>query len=117
MFKPNYIVFLMILGSGSSISMADDERINSAYIDLPEAISEYDLNATRGLGGSADFLQLNDMNLDADLSDNVVHSSFNGDNTISNGAFSEASGFATVIQNSGNHVIIQNATIVNLTME
>ncbi len=80
-------------------------------------VNEKELASTRGLGGGADFLQWNDMELDANLTDNIVHSSTNGDNSISHGAFSEASGFATVIQNSGNHVIIQNATIVNMTME
>ncbi len=80
-------------------------------------ISEDELASTRGLGGAGDFLQWNDMELEANLTDNIVHSSTNGENSISHGAFSETGGFATVIQNSGNHVIIQNATIVNLTME
>ncbi|AEM47088.1 hypothetical protein Acife_0913 [Acidithiobacillus ferrivorans SS3] len=39
-----------------------------------------------------------------------------GSNIIQGGAFGNASGFVTVIQNSGNNVLIQNAMQVNLTM-
>ena len=99
----------------SSLAIAGETEQVEGFI--PSPVTEQVLFSTRGLGGGADFLQWNDMKLDANLVDNIVHSSINGDNSISNGAFSEASGFATVIQNSGNHVIIQNATIVNMTMD
>ena len=39
-----------------------------------------------------------------------------GSNIIQGGAFGNASGFVTVIQNSGNNVLIQNAMQINLTM-
>lgn len=115
MYTPSFFVVLFILLMITSVALADGE-VEEVQLGIDAAVSNTDLESTRGLGGG-DFLQWNDMNLDADLSDNIVYSSENGDNTISNDAFSEASGFATVIQNSGNHVIIQNATIVNLTME
>ena len=98
-------------------SVFADEVIAEEGAYQQQPVSEDELASTRGLGGAGDFLQWNDMELDANLTDNIVHSSTNGDNSISHGAFSETGGFATVIQNSGNHVIIQNATIVNLTME
>jgi len=47
----------------------------------------------------------------------ALDGSTNGANTISGTAFSGASGIATVIQNSGNQVLIQNATIVDVTMK
>jgi len=47
----------------------------------------------------------------------ALDGSTNGTNTISGTAFSGASGIATVIQNSGNQVLIQNATIVDVTMK
>lgn len=37
-----------------------------------------------------------------------------GNNTISSGAFSDATGLPTVIQNSGNNVLIQNSTVVDV---
>ncbi len=67
--------------------------------------------------GATEWLSINDTDMDANMNNNVVNSSTNGNNGVSNGAFSNSSGFATVIQNSGNHVIIQNSTIVNLTVE
>jgi len=65
-------------------------------------------------------------NLDAMLSsvtmngsqqDNSISgNSFTGMNTVSGNAFSNMNGFATVIQNSGNQVLIQNDLIVNVNL-
>lgn len=107
-------MLLVGLMPGIQAVFADDDGMD-ALIER-EVISVDELEATRGLGGTGDFLQLNDMELDANMTDNVIHSSSSGNNAISSGAFSETSGFATVIQNSGNHVIIQNATIINFKM-
>ncbi|ROV57460.1 carbon storage regulator [Vibrio ponticus] len=41
----------------------------------------------------------------------------NGNNNIGAGAFSAASGINSVIQNTGNNVLIQNSTVVNLTLK
>src|SRR3569833_2648530 len=62
-------------------------------------------------------MQLNEINENAKLDHNVIYSSNTGDNTINHDTIAGATGFATVIQNSGGGVIIQNATIVNLTMQ
>jgi hypothetical protein len=79
-------------------------------------ISDADLSAHRG--GSA--LQITEMNLSnsnlATLSDNQASQNVTGSNYVTQNAFSGASGFPTVVQNSGNNVIIQNATIVNLSL-
>jgi hypothetical protein len=40
-----------------------------------------------------------------------------GANTISDHAFDNMNGFATVIQNTGNQVLIQSDTIVNVTVK
>ncbi len=47
----------------------------------------------------------------------IVGSTVSGYNSVSSGAFTNMSGFATVIQNSGNQVLIQNDLIVNVTMQ
>ena len=39
-----------------------------------------------------------------------------GTNSITEGAFTNANGFPMVIQNTGNNVIIQNSTILNLQL-
>jgi hypothetical protein len=40
-----------------------------------------------------------------------------GANTIEAGSFSNMNGIATVIQNSGNQVLIQNATVVDVIVK
>ena len=66
--------------------------------------------------GGADAHVLNFMDLDAALHSNSARANASGNNAVSSGAFSNMSGLATVIQNSGNNVIIQNATILNLDL-
>jgi hypothetical protein len=60
---------------------------------------------------------INNMNLDADMKDNLLYSATTGMNQVSNGAFANASGISTVVQNSGNQVIINNAFILNVQMQ
>lgn len=55
--------------------------------------------------------------LNAKLFDNAATGNVTGNNTVTGGAFAGASGLATVIQNSGNNVIIQNGTVLNLTLK
>ena len=55
--------------------------------------------------------------LNAKLYDNSAIANVTGHNTITEGAFVGASGLPTVIQNSGNNVIIQNGTVLNLTVK
>ncbi len=66
--------------------------------------------------GGSDTKVLNFMDLDAALHKNSARANVTGGNIVSNGAFGNANGLATVIQNSGNNVIIQNATILNLEL-
>jgi len=67
-------------------------------------------------GGYA--VQVNNQNqLDAKLYDNQAIGNVTGTNSVSDSAFSGMSGFATVVQNSGNNVIVQNATILNVQLK
>lgn len=77
-----------------------------------EPIPDDGLSAHRG--GSA--LQISEMKLDSKLLDNQAIANITGSNFVTQSAFSGASGFSTVVQNSGNNVIIQNATILNLSL-
>ncbi len=62
-------------------------------------------------------IQVSNMQLNADMDENVLYSNRTGLNVVTNDAFTGASGIATVIQNSGNQVIINNALILNMTVE
>lgn len=57
------------------------------------------------------------MKLEGVVADNHASDLITGQNVITNGAFSGAAGLPTVIQNSGNNVLIQNATIVNVQVQ
>jgi hypothetical protein len=59
----------------------------------------------------------NDAQLKGIVSDNQASNLTTGTNVISEGAFAGSSGLPTVIQNSGNNVLIQNATIVNVQLK
>ncbi|KQW96817.1 hypothetical protein ASC94_08305 [Massilia sp. Root418] len=65
------------------------------------------------LRGGADTVW-NDMKLSGTVGANTALNVVTGANLISDGAFANAAGLPTVIQNSGANVLIQNATIVNV---
>ncbi|MGY8526839.1 hypothetical protein [Paracidovorax citrulli] len=59
-------------------------------------------------------LVVNDMQLAGMVADNVAHQVITGSNAITDGAFANASGVPTVIQNTGANTLIQSATILNV---
>jgi hypothetical protein len=50
------------------------------------------------------------------LTDNTAKGTYSGGNFVGDTAFSSSAGLSTVIQNSGNNVLIQNSTILNVRM-
>jgi len=60
---------------------------------------------------------LNDMKLKGTVANNQASNLVTGNNIISEGSFAGASGVPMVVQNSGNNVLIQTATIVNVQMK
>lgn len=58
-----------------------------------------------------------DVKLSGTVADNAAINVTTGMNTINGAAFSNASGFPIVIQNSGANVLIQNATIINVQIK
>lgn len=105
------LVLLMNL-QFSTRALGDDSTAPNETAFGP-AISNFDLGTYRG--GSVRVTNTN--NLDAQLHDNTAISNVTGSNFVTSEAFSGSSGFATVVQNSGNNVIIQNATVLNLQMK
>lgn len=66
--------------------------------------------------GGAD-THLNQNTSTGTVTGNVASQLTTGSNMISEGSFSNSSGIPIVIQNSGNNVLIQNSTILNLQLE
>lgn len=79
------------------------------------AVTLGELDQARGQGGVINVTQLTNSQLNADLGDNTAIGNVSGDNVI-DGSFSRASGLFSIIQNTGNNVIIQDSTIVNVTI-
>ncbi|NID15616.1 hypothetical protein HBF32_09105 [Luteibacter yeojuensis] len=65
-------------------------------------------------GGSA--TTTNQQNLNGTMTNTEATDNVTGGNYISGSAFGNATGLPTVIQNSGNNVLIQNSTIVTVRM-
>jgi len=59
----------------------------------------------------------NSNDVDGQLYNNEAVSNVTGSNFVTDGSFAGMSGFSTVIQNSGNNVLIQNATVLNLQFQ
>lgn len=66
--------------------------------------------------GGAD-LHLNENNASAIVRENVAANLSTGNNSINGESFAGMSGVPMVVQNSGNNVVIQNSTILNLQLQ
>lgn len=82
----------------------------------PEAVSTAELAESTAQGGIQNVNYLVNSNLDATLTDNTAINTFSGDNIIDGNSFSGASGIVSIIQNTGNNVIIQDSTVVNVSI-
>lgn len=106
----------LLCGAGSlqaePIAATDGAQTPSASPLGSTALDEQALTEQRG--GT---LVVNDMELEGVVSNNHASDLLTGNNTITDGAFAGTSGMPTVIQNSGNNVLIQNATIVNVQVQ
>lgn len=78
------------------------------------AVPGGDLEKKRG--GELIEAELTGAMLDAVSSNNVTIGGSTGSNVIGHDAFGHADGVTSVIQNSGNNVVIQSATVVNLKL-
>lgn len=56
----------------------------------------------------------NDVLIKGTVDDNTADHVISGSNSVSDGAFTNASGINTVIQNTGSNVLIQNGMVVNV---
>lgn len=62
-------------------------------------------------------VHVNENNATGVVQDNVARNLTTGNNTITESAFANSAGIPMVIQNSGNNVLIQNSTILNLQLQ
>ncbi len=108
--------------SGDAVASTSQATETAGVIAVPSrAVAEVagigrpiDADALGELRGGDDNTVDNDIRVDGHVSDNSAENIFSGANLIDGGAFGNAAGVSTVIQNSGSNVLIQNAMIVNV---
>ena len=109
---------ILFAGQFDQLESGPGQRVENTEFSDP--VSSNTLDA---LSGGQDMqidnidMLVNNMNLKAQMEKNILYSTSTGVNTVSNDAFSNANGISTVIQNSGNQVIINNALILNLQIQ
>lgn len=101
-------ILVFVLAGWCGVAVAQD------WADF-EPMDTGQLEAANGRQGIPIQWQLNDTEQNAMVSDNVLSGNVNtGDNRISDQAFQNMNGVATVIQNTGNQVVIQDSTQINI---
>jgi len=106
------LIMIMKTPPATADTVQNEER-QSLFATAEKALPE-ELDNARGREGF-DMTLLNIQDLQATINGNANHN-VNGFNSIDNGSFTHVSGISSVIQNSGNNVIIQDATIVSVTI-
>jgi len=98
---------------------ADDNAMLStnAAVMGPFGIAPITSDALAAQRGGADVLVKNTSTLDGGVHDNQAYNLSTGSNVVTGGSFAGASGFSTVVMNTGNNVLIQNSTIINLQLQ
>ncbi len=101
-----------------TVSTESEATLDLDALDNVDTLSDEELNSHRAREKlEVDQITLNDQTQDGDVTDNVAIGNTNGDNLINGDAFSDASGFLSTVQNTGNNVLIQNSTIINVSVE
>jgi hypothetical protein len=114
----------------SQSAAADEEKVSRATTPLvpdeaavaatparanPLGTKPVELKILARKRGGADVV--NDSQLRGIVADNRAVNVTTGNNIISDGAFSGMTGLPLLVQNTGNNVLIQNATIVNVQVK
>lgn len=101
-----------------TLGMVVAVSVNAEDIALSdETVSLEAMNEARGGQNVELDLFYAESDVDGISSDNVATNTVSGNNILSPGAFADSSGISSVIQNTGNNVLIQNSTVVNLTLK
>jgi hypothetical protein len=108
------IVSILILALPLQLARADSgESIPGNDNAFDAAVSDDLLAGQRGKA----LIPTNTNNLDGAVYENTASDLVTGYNLISDGSLTNNAGMNTVIQNSGNNVLIQNAVILNIQMQ
>lgn len=99
----------LFLLTGLPLALADEPWMNTS------ALTDDQLADESGRQGVTMQWQTNNTEQNGTVADNVLTGNVvTGDNHLSDQAFGQMSGIATVIQNTGNQVVIQDSTQINI---
>jgi len=105
------------IAAQAPVAALDVKTEVKALLGSVTPVSDEALGSESGMAQlQLDKVVINDQDLNGVLQGNVATGTTNGNNTISGDAFSNSAGFVTAIQNTGNNVLIQDATIINISM-
>jgi hypothetical protein len=115
--KRQNILFIVLLWVSGAPAWADpaaapQDSDAGEFMLAPVAMADAQLDRQRGRQ-----TVFNTNDVDGQLYNNEAISNVTGSNFVGDGSFAGMSGFSTVIQNSGNNVLIQNATVLNLQFQ
>lgn len=116
------VTALLLLGSaGHAEEDTAETQTGGAHVssfDAARPLSLEELGEQRAAARiEVDDVTINTADSDGAVVDNTAINNRTGQNTIAGGAFVGAAGFIHSVQNTGNNVLIQNSTIINVSVE
>jgi len=106
---------IAIEGGIDPVDVVQKKTLTAQQAPNPLGLKAVDAKTLAARRGGTEVL--NDMTLKGVVSDTRASNLSTGNNVIADGAFTGTVGLPMVIQNSGNGVLIQNATIINLQVK
>lgn len=113
------VLLVVAAGWPMTAGAADDEPPavqTEGLVDALAGSTVMDSDLLEQSRGGAE-LNLYDIKSDGVVRDNQAYNLSTGSNFIADGSFAGVAGFSTAVQNSGNNVLIQNATIINVQVQ
>jgi hypothetical protein len=104
---PDSVLFGKEIQPATPVAAASDEASGPS---MGSPVDAGELEELRGGESTVD----NDVLIDGTVEGNTADRIVSGANAISDGAFTNANGINTVIQNTGSNVLIQNGMVVNV---
>lgn len=106
---------IAIEGGIDPVDVVQKKTLTAQQAPNPLGVKAVDAKTLAARRGGTEVL--NDMTLKGVVADTRASNLNTGNNVIADGAFTGTVGLPMVIQNSGNGVLIQNATIINLQVK
>lgn len=106
-----------LLADEEEAAVSEDTDALAAF-ETSAVVSDQELNANRAKEDlQIDHVTVNDQEQDGYVVGNLAEDNVTGENRITDGSFTNASGFFSTVQNTGNNVLIQHSTIINVEID